>query len=246
MKVSGVSPVTRSRGVGRTAGASNVAPAGTMQPARSVVDVARFLGITEEELTPNVRTGLERLLEEVDRLRKDTEQLVKRVEYLERLADEDFLTPILNRRAFVRELSRVIAYAERYRSTSSVLYFDINGMKAINDTHGHAAGDAALNHVAGVLLANVRGSDVVGRLGGDEFAAILHQSDLDAARRKGEELVEAIRARPLVYAGKTITLDSAVGAFAFNGERSADEILDHADQQMYADKRRTREAKSEG
>src|SRR5581483_1972703 len=96
-----------------------------------------------------------------------------RIVELERLADEDALMPVANRRAFVRELSRMIAFTQRYGLPSSVVYFDINGMKQINDSHGHTAGDAALQHIAKILVDNIRSSDLVGRLGGDEFAVIL-------------------------------------------------------------------------
>ena len=241
MKVTDGRPIGPTRGVGRISGARAPTRAGEVRAPRSIVDVARFLGIPEDELTPNVRAGLERLLEEVDRMRRETEQLNKRVQFLERLADEDTLTPMLNRRAFVRELSRVIAYAERYRTTSSVLYFDVNGMKDINDRYGHAAGDAALTHVANTLLANLRGSDVVGRLGGDEFGTILHQASLDTARTKGQELAQRIKERPFHHDGNELYVDVAFGAFAFDGQGSADEILDHADREMYAHKRRGRD-----
>ena len=81
--------------------------------------------------------------------------------------------PVANRRSFVRELSRMLSYAQRYGGEISVLYFDVNDMKSINDTYGHAAGDAAIGHVANLLAASIRESDVVGRLGGDEFGIIL-------------------------------------------------------------------------
>ncbi|MEE8145917.1 MAG: diguanylate cyclase, partial [Kiloniellales bacterium] len=89
---------------------------------------------------------------EVQRLRDELERAKKRLNQLEALADRDALTPVLNRRAFVRELSRMMAFTVRYKTPSSVLYFDVNGMKQINDSLGHAAGDAALNHLAGVLV----------------------------------------------------------------------------------------------
>ena len=114
-------------------------------------------------------------MHEVQRMRQELEQADKRVAYLEKLADEDSLVPVANRRAFVRELSRMVAYSERYNSVSSVLYFDIDGFKEINDKHGHAPGDAALQHIAEIFSLNVRESDVVGRLGGDEFGVILAQ-----------------------------------------------------------------------
>ncbi len=83
------------------------------------------------------------------------------------------MVPVANRRAFVRELTRIVAYSERYNSVSSILYFDIDGFKEINDQYGHVAGDAALQHISEIFVLNVRESDVVDRLGDDEFGVIL-------------------------------------------------------------------------
>ena len=124
------------------------------------------------------------LLDEVSRLRQELDLTRKRISHLERMADEDSMLPIANRRAFVRELTRLISYSERYGTAGSVLYFDLNGMKEINDRYGHPAGDEALRHFARLLVANVRDSDVVGRLGGDEFGVILAQADEAQARDK--------------------------------------------------------------
>lgn len=204
---------------------------------RSVVDVASFLGISADELTPAVKAGLERLIKEVDRLRRDLTEKQERITHLERLADEDPLTPILNRRAFVRELSRMIAHAERYGSFSSVIYVDVNSMKRINDDFGHAAGDAALTHIADILLANVRASDVVGRLGGDEFAILLAEADEAMANEKADQLCGLIAAAPIEWDGNEIHVSVSVGTFAFDGKREPHEVLHAADQQMYERKR---------
>ena len=83
------------------------------------------------------------------------------------------MTPVINRHAFVRELTRVVSYGERYAMPSSLLYIDLNGLKQINDTYGHPAGDAALMKLATILTEQVRGSDIVGRLVGDEFGILL-------------------------------------------------------------------------
>jgi len=135
------------------------------------------MGVGAGELTPKVRDALMQLMAEVDSLRRELEQIRARIEYLERLADQDSLAPVANRRAFVRELTRIMAVSARYDVPASVVYFDVNGLKEINDTHGHAAGDAILMRVADVLIENLRESDVVGRLGGDGFAVILAQGD---------------------------------------------------------------------
>ena len=132
----------------------------------------------------------------------------------------------------------MVAFADRYGTPSSVLYFDLNGLKGINDRWGHAAGDAALAHVADVLLRNTRGSDVVGRLGGDEFGVILVQADDAAATAKAAELAAAIADSPLDWQGQTLNLSTAVGSFAFDGGEPAHAVLDRADRAMYDQKRR--------
>ena len=91
------------------------------------------MGIPEAEFTPKVRAAIMALMEEVDRLRRELQQTPARIAYLEQLADEDSLPPIANRRAFVRELSRMMSFAERYDTPASVIYFDVNDLKVIND-----------------------------------------------------------------------------------------------------------------
>jgi len=115
-----------------------------------------LLGIPEGDLTPMVRATLAGLIGELRHLRLDLAREKEKAHRLAALADQDALTPCLNRRAFRRELSRMLAFAERYRTPSSLVYIDVNDMKRINDGHGHAAGDAALRHVASALAENVR------------------------------------------------------------------------------------------
>ena len=110
-----------------------------------------------------------------------------RLEEVEKAADQDQLLPLLNRRAFVRELTRYIAFTDRYDTPASLIYFDLNGFKQINDTHGHAGGDAVLTHFAdSACWHNVRDSDCVGRLGGDEFGVLLTHANQDQAQKKAD------------------------------------------------------------
>lgn len=139
-------------------------------------------------------------------------------------------------RAFVRELTRIIAFSARYNMAASVVYFDVNGMKEINDTYGHAAGDATLMRVADVLIENVRESDVVGGLGGDEFAVILSQGDEAAAAEKATPLVAAIERIPLDWNGVKIPIRVAFGSYTFRGGDDAGVALAAADQAMYVRK----------
>ncbi|MBK19384.1 MAG: GGDEF domain-containing protein [Rhodospirillaceae bacterium] len=204
--------------------------------ARSISDTTNVLGIPDAELTPKVQGAIQRLMEEVESLRRELEQSRQRIAYLEQLADQDALAPVANRRAFVRELSRIMAFAERYDSPSSLVYFDVNGLKPINDTHGHPAGDAALMRIADILVENVRESDVVGRLGGDEFAVILSQADEKTAAEKAKILVERVQAQPLDWNGSEIPLMVSYGIYTFNGGDTAGEALAAADRAMYENK----------
>jgi len=232
--LSGVAPLRKPEARGRAAAPGTAA---APSPAATTVSIG---GIPEAELTPRVRQALLGLMGEVEQLRRQLDEAKSRIGYLERLADEDALMPIANRRAFIRELSRMMAFAERYDSAASVVYFDLNGLKKINDTHGHAAGDAALQHVARVLVESVRTSDVVGRLGGDEFGVLLVQTDHETAIRKAAQLAEAIAARPLLWQGIEIPLSAAYGTHSFRGTENASEAIEAADKEMYERKKQRR------
>jgi diguanylate cyclase (GGDEF)-like protein len=147
------------------------------------------------------------------------------------------LLPILNRRAFVREIARFIAFVERYGTPASLLYLDLDGFKAVNDTHGHAAGDAVLHHFAALLAAHVRGTDVVGRLGGDEFAVVLAHASLEQARIKGESLCRALNNNPLRWQGKPVAVSCSYGTHELRAGENADAAMASADLAMYAHKR---------
>ena len=182
------------------------------------------------------------LVDEVDKLRRELRESRTRVERLEHLADQDALVPVANRRAFVREMSRLISFSQRYGAPSGVLYFDLNGMKAINDTFGHTAGDQALLKVAHALLENVRESDLVGRLGGDEFGVLLAQADEETANEKAAILAQAISETPLIWEGAEIWLSVAYGIYCFKPGEDVGTALANADKAMYAHKQRNRVA----
>ncbi len=215
----------------------------TTAGAPEVVDTASVMGIPEHELTANVRQAIMTLMAEVERLRQELRQTQARAAYLEQLADEDSLLPIYNRRAFVRELSRAMSYSERYGTPMSVLYYDVNNLKWINDAYGHSAGDAVLSKVADVLLKSVRDTDVVGRLGGDEFGVILVQADQAVADEKAADLAAEIQSQTIERNGEKIPIMVAYGAYEIKRGEDIDNVLDAADRAMYAHKNDLRRAK---
>jgi diguanylate cyclase (GGDEF)-like protein len=208
-----------------------------MTGAAPSIDSAAFLGIGEAELTPDVRAALARLLSEIDELRLEVGRLKARLNEAEDLADLDGLTPLLNRRAFLRELRRVLTLAQRYGGPSSLVYFDLDGLKAVNDRFGHAAGDAVLRTVAERLSEHVRGSDVIGRLGGDEFGVILVQADLTTALAKAALLAAAVEDTPAACGEWLVPLKISYGVRQIDPETTAEAVLAAADSAMYARKR---------
>ena len=131
----------------RAQGAKLRAADAAASAGHQVQDSASVMGIPEAELTPKIRMAIMTLMEEVARLLEELNGTRGRIEHLERLADQDSLVPVYNRRAFLRELTRAISMTERYGAPSTVIYFDVNNMKHINDNHGHPAGDAALAQI---------------------------------------------------------------------------------------------------
>ena len=235
---------TPPREIGALRGVQRAAPAGGARDgARSATgtaapqDAASVMGIPEAEFTPKVRQAIMALMAEVDALRRDLQKTQSRLKNLEQIADQDTLTPIPNRRAFVRELSRMMSFAERYGTPSAVVYFDVNGLKQINDTLGHAAGDAALTRIAEVLDTNIRDSDTVGRLGGDEFGVILAHADEAQANEKAGSLAKAISDTDFRWQSKRVQLSVSWGSYAFTSGGDPSHALDAADREMYARKR---------
>lgn len=210
------------------------------RPGAPAADSAAFLGLGEAELTPAVRTALQTLLTEIGDLRGEVGRLRARLAEVEGLADRDALTPLLNRRALMRELSRIRAFCQRYGAAASLVYFDIDGLKGINDQLGHAAGDAALRTMAERLSANVRASDVVGRMGGDEFAIILAQADGAAADAKAQAVAAAIEGEPVRFGDWSAPLHVSWGVAEIRPDGDPEAVVAEADRAMYARKRRRR------
>ncbi|MFL5950738.1 MAG: diguanylate cyclase domain-containing protein [Gaiellaceae bacterium] len=144
------------------------------------------------------------------------------------LADHDPLTNLLNRRSFVQRLDAEVARSRRYERPLALVIFDMDELKTVNDTQGHAAGDAALERVADALRAMIRSGDNAFRIGGDEFAVILAEASAEdaaaAAQRIADELV----------------LSASFGVAVCGSDCEAGTLLREADDAMYRMKRRHR------
>jgi|SRR5271170_1411199 len=199
--------------------------------------VVRDEATSEADLTPRAQAMLAALNGEVEILRRELRSAQERLALAERAADLDQLLPILNRRAFVRALSRQIGAVARYGMPASLLYCDLDGFKRINDRYGHAGGDAVLSHFAKILSANVRESDIVGRIGGDEFGIVLAHANAAQAAKKANTLIAALTKEPTEWNGAPIAVSFSFGTFELCASESAETAMMRADEAMYAQKR---------
>ena len=236
MKVGKTEGPKRTRPVGPYAAKPEALPETPEARAASPAATASVMGIPEAEFTPRVRDAIMTLMHEVDRLKRELDQTRARAEDLARAADQDMLLPILNRRAFVREISRFIGFSERYGTPAAVIYFDLNNFKAVNDAYGHPAGDSVLRHFAELVSSQIRDTDILARIGGDEFGVSLSHVTADQAAKKAASLVRSLRARPPVWQGKPVPLSFSHGVYELKAGEHPDSAIASADRAMYVQK----------
>jgi diguanylate cyclase (GGDEF)-like protein len=176
------------------------------------------------------------IIEENERLHAALLEMRKRIAELEQLADTDTLTPLPNRRAFMRRLESVVQYAARHETPAAVLYIDLDGLKRINDDYGHHVGDAVLLHLARLLTENLRVTDMVARIGGDEFGLILdHLSEADATA-KAKALSDYVSAQHVDVGAATIAIRVTIGLAMVRAGESVASLIERADAAMYANR----------
>jgi len=149
-------------------------------------------------------------------------------------ANYDKLTGIPNRSYFLNTLKKIIAESERYERIFALLYIDLDGFKAVNDSQGHKAGDSLLKEAAARIKNNIRASDTSARLGGDEFAVILNSLNTPVtAEIVAKKILETL-AEPIDINGRKNYIGASIGISLYpdNG-RSSDELIQRADEAMY-------------
>ena len=181
-------------------------------------------------------SSAESLRGEVARLRAEIEQLTARVQQLDELAHQDSLIDMPNRRGFMRQLHALIGRVQRYGEHGALLFVDLDGLKLINDSFGHPAGDRALIQVADLLLGGVRQGDCVARLGGDEFGILLAHADQASAEDTAARLVDRIADCDFSHDGRALPLSVAIGVAEILADDEPADVLARADAAMYSKK----------
>lgn len=188
-----------------------------------------------------VDTSLREFDEDDRALLKDLAVMVEQELAAVRMATIDDLTGISNRRGFETLARHALSASTRLGRPASMLYFDLDQFKQINDRFGHAEGDAALTSFSALLSSTFRESDVIGRLGGDEFAVLLTNTSLAESDRAVQHLAQSVRSFNQ-NGQRQYALSFSVGAVQFDPKRHFDvsELLQQADALMYQNKKAAR------
>ena len=162
----------------------------------------------------------------------------ERIAVLEDLSVTDDLTGLPNRRALRSFMARTLAGAARHKENGVIGFVDLDGFKAVNDTHGHDAGDKVLRHLSDTLRSTIRPTDMVARLAGDEFILVLTRCTEEEGAKRLRIIQKIVNEQMIVHRGKAIKLKASMGIQNYDASCDANALLSGADAAMYQDKSR--------
>lgn len=184
------------------------------------------------------QTLLERALRYAAEIEQQMVDQRQRIAELENLSFTDPLTELLNRRGFESHLHMALARARRYGETGVIAYCDLDNLKDINDSFGHAAGDELVKCAAQTLEGSIREIDTVGRLGGDEFGVLLVNTGWKDGVRRMRTLQWSLDSSGTIHQDGEIPLKVSIGFEPYGPQDTVDDLIHRADMAMYYNKRR--------
>lgn len=193
-------------------------------------DEASVLGIPESALTPEVVAAIRKMMDETARLRRELEETRRQEAHLGRLADRHSYLPLYNRRAFLREASKILVRAERTGAPCTLLYLHLHGLERIRAEHGRAAGDQAMVHAAWILRNRLRKSDLLGSMDGYDFIALLVLTGPEEAEATAREVVAAVEGEPFRWFDTPLLLRLSRGLHAYTPGETLEDVIDSAEQ----------------
>lgn len=168
------------------------------------------------------------------RASEGAEQYAHDVKILRRMADTDPLTNLMNRRAFLVVAEDAFQYFQRYERPIAMLVIDIDHFKQVNDSYGHAAGDAVIKRVGELIEDGLRTTDKAARFGGEEFIVLLREVDELGATALARRILEAVAERPIGYGREQIGVTASIGvALAAPSDRDVQDTIERADRGLY-------------
>lgn len=213
-----------------------------MEEGTSLHQLKSWVVRTTRAVEKTVQEREERHVRALEDLAATMRSMQSELHRVARKAETDELTQLGNRASLDAELERALDLGHLTQGAMSLLMVDVDHFKAVNDTLGHRAGDAALQAVARTMVGVVlRKGDFIGRYGGDEFAIILYDCDLSSAGRVAERVNKAVRGIQLTHDGHDVPLTVSIGAAQLTAEDDVASWVEHADQALSDAKDRGRD-----
>ena len=217
--------------IGRTSGPTMLARQSgsieVVQLTRALRSLLRRIGFAEERTREAELRATENELQfkdDLDRLRK--------------MADTDYLTGLMNRRAFLNVAEDTVEFCRRYKRGMATLMIDIDHFKKINDAHGHAAGDDAIRRIAEIIDNSIRSTDKAARFGGEEFVVLLREIDQETAMMLADRIRRSIEQATITHGDASFAATVSIGV-AINAavDRDVQDMIERADQGLYIAKK---------
>ncbi|WNV08199.1 sensor domain-containing diguanylate cyclase [Tardiphaga sp. 709] len=197
-----------------------------VQLTRALRSLLRRIGFAEERTKEAELRATENAMQFKDDLTK-----------LRRLADTDYLTDLMNRRAFLAAADDAMEFAHRYKRNIATLMIDIDHFKKINDNHGHHVGDVAIKRIAEIISSNIKSTDRAARFGGEEFVVLLREADELTAQALANRIRNAIELAIIGEGETRISATVSIGiALIADSDRDVQDMIERADQGLYVAK----------
>ncbi|HLN23984.1 MAG TPA: GGDEF domain-containing protein [Patescibacteria group bacterium] len=196
---------------------------------RSVIDVASVLGMPEGSIPKPLQDSIAALMQEVEHLRAELALAHHHETWLEGRGDHHPVLPVYHRRAFIRELGRLLEQSQRALLPGSLLYLHVGGIEQLREVHGLAAGEAALRQVADTIRLDLRQTDLLGYLDSGDFVVGLAVAEDEGADEKADAIIAHVTEQPFLWEGRRFLFTVAAGLAHFREGDTAEGLLTIAD-----------------
>ena len=191
-----------------------------------------------DDMLDSIQKNIENIIKTFDVPEENKIEVIKQINYMysrtKYLSLTDELTNLPNRRSFDNDFNKEFLRAKRYKNNMTLVMFDIDFFKKVNDTYGHQCGDYILQNVANAALQTFRQTDTVYRTGGEEFSVILTETDINQAKIPLERFRKTIETLDLSYNGQEIHVTVSIGACQFDDfDISREQLIEKTDTALY-------------
>ncbi len=191
-----------------------------------------------EELLDDIQKNIENIIKTFDIPEANKMEVIKQINFMysstKRLSLTDELTQLPNRRCFDNDYNREFLRAQRYKNPLTLVMFDIDHFKKVNDTYGHVCGDYVLKEIANAALQTFRKTDTVYRTGGEEFMVILTETDIEQSLIPLERFRKTVETMNINFNQEELKITVSIGACQYNSSIStAQELIIKTDEALY-------------